>query len=86
MSSFNKQAKAEESDSDDEKVVEQVEEKAAVVAEDTTLANSDVTTKVQEAAKIVQATIEHVTALCVPGAKNIDLCIAGDDFINEVSS
>lgn len=56
-----------EADSDEENEVlpkdGQAEEAKAEVVEDTTLANSDVTTKYQEAAKIVQATMVEMTKL-----------------------
>jgi curved DNA binding protein len=54
--------------------------------EDTTLANSDVTTKYQEAAKIVNATLLEVMAMCVPGARVVDICSAGDIAIVEKAS
>mmetsp|Transcript_6631 Transcript_6631/g.10015 ORF Transcript_6631/g.10015 Transcript_6631/m.10015 type:complete len:388 (+) Transcript_6631:98-1261(+) len=49
--------------------------------EDTTLANSDVTTKYQEAAKIVNSTLTEIIAMCVPGATVLDICKAGDAAI-----
>jgi len=49
---------------------------------DTTLANSDVTTKYLEAAKIANLALKEVAALCVADAKLVDICRAGDDFIN----
>lgn len=54
--------------------------------EDTTLANSDVTTKYQEAAKIVNATLLEVMAMCIPGARVVDICTAGDTSITEKAS
>jgi len=49
--------------------------------EDTTLANSDVITKYQEAAKIVNATLIDILAMCTPGTKVLDICKAGDNLI-----
>jgi curved DNA binding protein len=54
--------------------------------EDTSLSNSDVTTKYQEAAKIANATMLEVMAMCVPDAKVVDICIAGDAAIVEKAS
>eukprot|EP01031_Cornospumella_fuschlensis_P035825 gene35825-43452_t len=48
------------------------------VQEDTTLANPDVVTKYQEAAKIAQAVLVDIAQKCVPGAKILDLCKQGD--------
>ena len=56
-----------------------VEEEEAV--EDTSLQSSDVTTKYQEAARIAQAALQEVVALCVEGAKILDICKAGDDAV-----
>jgi len=58
-------------------------EEAATAApeEDTSLANTEVTTKYQEAAKIVNATLAEIIALCVPGASVLSICRAGDDSI-----
>jgi curved DNA binding protein len=76
---------AADDDSDDEKDVQQdeVEQKVAEPEEDTTLANSDVTTKYQEAAKIAQGVLTELAARCVVGAKLVDLCKFGDDLIEE---
>jgi len=49
--------------------------------EDTTLANSDVTTKYQEAAKIVNSTLLEIISQCVPGANVGEICAAGDRSI-----
>lgn len=54
------------------------DEEAQETEEDTSLANSDVTTKYQEAAKIVNATLAEILNLCVPGANIVDICRAGD--------
>lgn len=58
---------------------DQTEEKEE--EEDTTLANPDVTTKYQEAAKIVNSTLAEILALAVPGANVVDICRAGDASI-----
>lgn len=80
----------EEVDSDDEAAPpllvgeKSAEEKAAEAeeaAEDTTLQNSDVTTKYQEAAKIANAVVAEVAAMCVEGAAIRDICEAGDKLI-----
>lgn len=63
MSSFNKAPKGDDSDSDDEVAVVAETEVVPVIEEDTTLANSDVCTKYQEAAKIVNSCIQHVATL-----------------------
>jgi curved DNA binding protein len=74
-------------DSDDsEEVKEEVkEEEAAPEAppEDSSLTNPDVVTKYQEAAKIAQAALIEVTARCVPGARLVDVCRFGDEFIEQ---
>jgi len=76
-------------DSDEE---EEAPKKAAAataapeVEEDTTLANSDVTTKYQEAAKIVNLALAEVASLCVAGGRILDICTAGDNFINARAS
>jgi curved DNA binding protein len=64
----------------EEKAVEETAE------EDTSLANSDVTTKYQEAAKIANATMLEVMAMCVPDARVLDICVAGDAAIVEKAS
>ena len=88
----NKKANpADDVDSDDEEELRKAEEaaeaeaaaKAAEPEEDTSLANSDVTTKYQEAAKISQAALMEVSAMCVVGAKIVDLCRFGDKLIEE---
>lgn len=65
MSSFNDKPKGDDYDSDDEVAVVQTEETEAApaVEEDTTLSNSDVCTKHQEAAKIVNGCIQHISSL-----------------------
>lgn len=47
------------------------------------LANSDVTTKYQEAAKIANATLLEVIGLCVPGALVVEICKTGDKSVLE---
>jgi hypothetical protein len=70
--------------------------------EDTSLANPDVTTKYQEAAKIVNSTLAEIMTLvglhllrlvssphssqCVPGANVVDICRAGDQIILTVGA
>ena len=54
--------------------------------EDTTLNNSDVCTKYQDAAKIAMQVTEFVAGLCVVGAKVTDICRAGDEKIKELTS
>lgn len=76
-----------DSDEEEEKQVAAEEEtKAAEVVEDTTLANSDVITKYQEAARIVQAVLTEVAALCVAGTALITICQAGDASIEQKTS
>lgn len=54
--------------------------------EDTSLNNSDVCTKYQDAAKIAMEVTEFVAKMCVKGAKVADICKAGDAKINELTS
>ena len=70
-------------DSDDEGV--EVEQTPVVEEpeEDTTLANSDVVTKYQEAARIANEVLKEISDMCVPGAKVLELCTAGDELINQ---
>lgn len=59
-------------------VEEEEEEKDEEEQEEATdLSNSDVCTKYQEAAKIVNLTLEGLVGQCIPGAKVIDLCEFG---------
>ena len=54
----------EDVDSDEEiEIVPALEEKVEEVVEDTTLANSDVVTKYQDAARIVQAALIEISSL-----------------------
>lgn len=50
---------------------------------DQSLANSDVTTKYQEAAKIANAVLEAMLAKVEPGVNPVDICRAGDEMIEE---
>eukprot|EP00624_Nannochloropsis_granulata_P000689 evm.model.NODE_12758_length_23644_cov_37.510574.8 len=70
------------SDSGDEVEVKRStgEEKEEV---DQSLANSDVTTKYQEAAKIANAVLEAMLAQVEPGVNPVDICRAGDEMIEE---
>jgi curved DNA binding protein len=54
---------------------------APVEEEDTTLANSDVCAKYQDAAKVTQFVAGEVAAKCVAGAKVHDICLFGDELI-----
>lgn len=56
---------------------------APVAEEDTTLANTEVTTKYQEASKIVNSTLTEIIAMCVPGASVLSICRFGDNAIQE---
>lgn len=47
------------------------------------LRNPDVVTKYRKAGEITTAAMQHVLSLCKPGAKIVDLCAAGDAFIEE---
>lgn len=49
--------------------------------ENTTLSNTEVTTKYQEAAKIVNSTLAEIVALAVPGASVLAICRSGDESI-----
>ena len=60
--------------------VEEVEE------EDTSLNNSDVCSKYQDAAKIAMKVTADVAALCIPGAKVYEICKAGNDMIIDATS
>lgn len=52
-------------------------------AVDTTLANPDVLQRYREAAEISQRALAHVKELCVDGARIIDICVSGDQFISD---
>jgi methionine aminopeptidase len=60
----------------------QGEEEEVVAATD--LSNSDVTTKYQEAAKIVNLALSGVVQQSTPGAAVADLCKFGDTVITQV--
>jgi len=62
---------------DDEDIIDSDEEEVEKLEEVTDLSNSDVCTKYQEAAKIVNLTLEGLVSQCVPGAKVVDLCQFG---------
>lgn len=47
----------------------------------TTLANPEVVDKYKAAATVANAALAHVASLCQPGTSVIDICKAGDDFI-----
>lgn len=65
--------------SEDEEIIDDIEEEGeeGEGEEVTDLSNSDVCTKYQEAAKIVNLTLEGLVGQCVPGAKVLDLCEFG---------
>eukprot|EP00934_Nitzschia_sp_Nitz4_P001419 Nitzschia sp. Nitz4//scaffold180_size44305//4424//6272//NITZ4_007234-RA/size44305-snap-gene-0.63-mRNA-1//-1//CDS//3329539452//1419//frame0 len=63
--------------SDDEEIIDEIEEEEEEEEEVTDLSNSDVCTKYQEAAKIVNLTLEGLVGQCVVGAKVLDLCEFG---------
>ena len=69
------------SDSGDEVEVKKPTEDDEEV--DQSLANSDVTTKYQEAAKIANAVLEAMLAKVEPGVDPIDICRVGDEMIEE---
>jgi methionine aminopeptidase len=47
---------------------------------------SNVTTKYQEAAKIVNLALQGIIAQCLPGAKVLDLCEFGHTVIQQASA
>lgn len=63
----------------DEEVEEEEEDEEK--EEITDLSNSDVCTKYQEAAKIVNLALQGLVSQCVPGAKILDLCEFGHTVI-----
>ncbi|GAX12814.1 hypothetical protein FisN_15Hu293 [Fistulifera solaris] len=65
------------SDTEDDKVATE-EEKEEV----TDLSDSDVCTKYQEAAKIVNLALQGLVSQCVPGASVLDLCEFGHTVIH----
>ena len=54
-----------------------------VAEEDTSLNNSDVCSKYQDAAKIAMKVMAEVAALCTAGKKVHDICKAGNGMITE---
>jgi len=63
---------------EEEVVVDEVEAEGGDEGEEVTdLSNSDVCTKYQEAAKIVNLALEGLVGQCIPGANIIDLCEFG---------
>ena len=56
---------------------------STAIEEDTTLANSDVCAKYQDAAKVTQYVVAQVAEKCVVGAKVHDICLFGDQLIND---
>jgi hypothetical protein len=74
-------AKKDDYDSDEEVTKVETVEVETEPEEDTTLANSDVVTKYQEAARIANEVLKEMMALAVPGAKVLDMCVAGDASI-----
>lgn len=87
MADFEDEKKVVNEDDDDDDddnditVTKKVEEEEK--EEDSTLANTAVTTKYQEAAKILQSSLLEIIALCIPGANIVELCRAGDSFIEQ---
>eukprot|EP01038_Epipyxis_sp_PR26KG_P007036 gene7036-9608_t len=83
----NKKISSNEDADSDEEIEQPVEAtKADEPVEDTTLANSDVVTKYQEAAKIAQQVMAEVILMCVPGARIVDICRFGDNLIEQKTS
>ncbi|GAB4814168.1 hypothetical protein N2152v2_001214 [Parachlorella kessleri] len=54
--------------------------------QDESLTNPDVVTKYKSAAEITNNALAAVIAACKPGAKVVDVCDVGDNFINEACS
>lgn len=67
--------------SEEEKVAEESGDEGGEEEEVTDLSNSDVCTKYQEAAKIVNLALQGLVGQCVPGAKIIDLCEFGHTVV-----
>lgn len=88
MSTFNeKHPDVVDSDEEEElKVSEEANAASPQPEEDTTLANPDVVTKYQEAAKIAQLALSEIINRCVAGAKIVDICKFGDEFIESKTS
>ena len=100
MSSLNE--KEADIDSDEEEELNKKKQEDEIVQpqveEDTTLANPDVITKYQEAAKIAQSALGEIIdrvilniffifilLKCVVGAKIVDICKFGDEYIEQVN-
>lgn len=86
-----KAEKVQVDEEDDDEEEEEVEEKPTAPKEeekevDTSLANSDVTTKYQEAAKIAQSTLLEIVAMCLAGASVVEICKTGDALIEQKAS
>lgn len=62
-------------------VPEEMEEKKDGEEEVTDISDSDVCTKYQEAAKIVNLALQGIVSQCLPGAKVIDLCEFGHTIL-----
>ena len=56
------------------------------MADETPLHSNEVVSKYQAAADITNRAIKKVAEACVDGAKVIDLCVMGDNFITEAAS
>ncbi|ORX51920.1 DNA-binding protein [Hesseltinella vesiculosa] len=52
---------------------------------DTSIANPSALNKYKDAAAITNNVLEKVIALCVPGAKVLDICVEGDKLIREAT-
>lgn len=50
---------------------------------DYTLTNPDTLTKYKAAAEVSAKVLDHVTKQCVAGAKIVEICAAGDKFLEE---
>lgn len=76
MSEEEDKLRAEEEEEEDDDEEEDDEEEV------TDLTNSDVCTKYQEAAKIVNLALQGLVGQCVPGAKIIDICEFGHTVVD----
>jgi len=54
-----------------------------LLAADYSLANPDTLTKYKNAGQIAEKVLAQVAALCVPGAKIVELCEQGDKLMEE---
>lgn len=76
-------------DSDEQlesKIASGTSETVEKVEEDTSLNNSDVCSKYQDASKIAMKVTADVAALCVPGANVYEICKAGNSMIVDATS